>query len=89
MSLAKLNDVDFLNFYILDYGNGGMMSLKALPHTAEYISIDEEERYWKFKKLIMTEMAVRKKLFAKHSVSSLDAYNQIADLPLKVDCNCD
>ena len=83
MSLAKLNDVDFLNFYILDYGNGGMMSLKALPHTAEYISIDEEERYWKFKKLIMTEMAVRKKLFAKHAVSSLDAYNQIADLPLK------
>lgn len=83
MSLALLNDVDFLNFYILDYGNGGMMSLKELPHTAEYISIDEEERYWKFKKLLMKEMALRKKLFAKYAVSSLDAYNQIADLPLK------
>lgn len=83
MSLAVLNDVDFLNFYILDYGNGGLMPLKKLPHTAEYISIDEEERYWKFKKLLMIEMTVRKKKFAKHAVSSLDAYNQIVDLPLK------
>ena len=45
-SLAILNDVDLLNFYILDYGNSGMMAMKELPHTAEYISIDEEERYW-------------------------------------------
>lgn len=39
MSLAKLNDVDFLNFYILDYGNGGMMSLKALDYT-DFINHD-------------------------------------------------
>ncbi len=45
MSLAISNDVDDLNYYILDYGNNGCMPLKELPHTAEYISADDEERY--------------------------------------------
>ena len=82
-SLAILNDVDLLNFYILDYGNSGMMAMKELPHTAEYISIDEEERYWKFKKKMASEMKLRKKLFARYAVSSLEAYNELAEIPLK------
>ncbi|MEY8506768.1 type VII secretion protein EssC [Lachnospiraceae bacterium 42-17] len=60
-SLALLYDVEALNFYILDYGNNGCMPLKRLPHTAEYITSDDDERYGKFKKLITEELAYRRR----------------------------
>lgn len=76
ISLALLNDVEILNFYILDYGNNGCMPLKGLPHTAEYITVDDEERYVKFKKLIMKEIADRKKeievVFRKAIIVAID-----------------
>ena len=59
MSLAISYDVDDLNYYILDYGNNGCMPLKGLPHTAEYIALDDKERYWKFKKRITEEITIR------------------------------
>ncbi len=61
MSLSILKDVEEVNFYILDYGNHGCRPLRSLPHTAEYITIDDEERYYKFKKLITGELAYRKR----------------------------
>lgn len=83
VNLAVINSVSAVNFYILDYGNSGMMPLKNLPHTAEYISIEDEERYRKFERLIMREMAMHKKLLAKYMVPNLEAYNEIATEPLK------
>ncbi len=67
--LAISYDVDSVNFYILDYGNYGCMPMKELPHTAEYISLEDEERYWKFKKLITEEMRERKKRLAEYADS--------------------
>ena len=84
VSLALLYDVDALNFYILDYGNSGMMPAKELPHTAEYISADDSERYWKFKKLITEEIAVRKRMFARYAASSVEAYNELSGTALRV-----
>lgn len=75
MSLAILNDVEALNFYILDYGNNGCMPLKELPHTAEYIAIDDEERYGKFKRLMEEEIARRRKsagAFTKAVIVAVD-----------------
>ena len=83
MSLAISNDVDDLNYYILDYGNNGCMPLKELPHTAEYISADDEERYWKFKKLITEEIALRKRLFAGYAASSREAYQELSGKSMK------
>ena len=83
MSLAIINSVSALNLYILDYGNSGLIPLKNLPHTAEYISIEDEERYRKFKKLIIEEMSIRKRLFGNYGVPNLEAYNQLAEKPLK------
>lgn len=82
-SLAVRNDVDFLNFYILDYGNSGMIPMKKLPHTAEYISADDGERYRKFKKRMQEEIAGRKRVFAEYGVSSLEAYHRLSAVPLK------
>ncbi len=81
ISLAVSYDVDDVNFYILDYGNHGCMPLKELPHTAEYISLDEEERYWKFKKLITEEIAARKRILAEYAAPSLAAYRELSRKP--------
>lgn len=83
VSLAVSYDVEDVNFYILDYGNHGCMPMKELPHTAEYISADEEERYWKFKKLMTEEMAERKRLFAEYAAPSLPAFRELSKLPLR------
>lgn len=82
-SLAISCDVDTVHFYILDYGNHGCMPMKELPHTAEYISPDDEERYWKFKKFITDEIASRKKLFAEYAAPSLEAYRELSGDSLK------
>lgn len=78
VSLAILHDVDELNYYILDYGNNGCMPLKELPHTAEYISIDDEERYWKFKKLITEEITKRKRMLARYAAPSVETYQELS-----------
>lgn len=83
VSLALLRDVDDMNFYILDYGNSGLMPLKELPHTAEYISLDDSERYWKFKKLMTEEMAARKKMLARYAAPSAGVYGELSGTPLK------
>ena len=82
-SLALSYDVDNVNFYILDYGNHGCMPLKELSHTAEYISADDEERYWKFKKFIWEEVKARKRLFAKYAAPSPLAYEELSGKTLK------
>ncbi|MCI8797347.1 MAG: type VII secretion protein EssC [Dorea sp.] len=84
MSLAISYDVDDLNYYILDYGNNGCMPLKGLPHTAEYIALDDKERYWKFKKRITEEITIRKRLFAGYAASSWEAYQELTGESVKV-----
>lgn len=82
-SLAAANKVSNLNYYILDFGNSGLVPLRNLPHTADYITVDDEERYEKFKKIIVQEMDKRKKLLANHLVPSIEAYNRLGEKPLK------
>ncbi len=83
ISLALTYDADDVNFYILDFGNHGCMPMKELLHTAEYISADDDERYRKFKKLIMEELGVRKRLFAEYAAPSPSAYQELSGKSLK------
>ncbi len=83
LSLALKNSVDLLNFYILDFGNSALVPLNALPHTADYIAVDDEERLGKFVRLINKEIADRKKLFAEQMVQNFSVYNQSSEEKLK------
>ena len=76
LSLAMRNSVDNINFYILDFGNSGLIQLKKLHHTADYISFDDSERRGKFIRIIEREIADRKRKFAESAVQSLDGYNR-------------
>lgn len=83
LSLAMQNSVDRLNFYILDFGNSGLIPLNRLHHTADYISFDDMERFRKFQNIMEAEISRRKKLLAEQMVQNFEVYNQVAEEPVK------
>lgn len=83
LSLALKNSVELLNFYICDFGNNALIPLNALPHTSDYITMDDAERLTKFMDIIRMEIKERKRLFAEKMVQNFDVYNQSVEKPLK------
>lgn len=83
LSLAMQNQVEDLNFYILDLGNSALIPLNALPHTADYILYDDTEKLGKFINIIQDEVTLRKKLFAEKMVQNFTVYNQTNETRLK------
>ena len=61
-----------------------MVPLNALPHTSDYITVDDVEKLGKLIRIITEEMKQRKKLFAEMMVQNIDVYNKTAEEPLKV-----
>ncbi|MDO6658084.1 type VII secretion protein EssC [Anaerobacillus sp. 1_MG-2023] len=82
MSIASTNTPEEAQFYILDFGNGGLLSIKNLPHTGDYFLIDEERKLNKLLKFIQEEFTKRKRLFQREEVSSITMYNRLNDKPL-------
>lgn len=83
LGLSAKNAVKNLNFYLLDLGNSGMIPLKQLPHVADYMNIDHEEKIGKFQKLILEEIKERKKKLARAMVQNFSVYNETQPEPLK------
>lgn len=83
LSLAIKNSVKNLNFYLCDFGNNALIPLNALPHTCDYITMDDTERLSKLMTIIQEEIKLRKKLFSEKMVQNFDVYNQSADEKLK------
>ncbi|MFK3957962.1 type VII secretion protein EssC [Guptibacillus hwajinpoensis] len=82
MTIASTNTPEEAQFYILDFGNGGLLSIKNLPHTGDYFLIDEERKLNKLLKFIQEEFTKRKRLFQREEVSSITMYNRLNDKPL-------
>lgn len=83
LSLAIKNDVELVNFYIIDLGNSALIPLSNLPHTADYMQFDDTVKIGKLIRILQEEMNTRKKLFAEKMAQNFDVYNQTADVPLK------
>lgn len=83
LSLALQNSLSNLNFYILDYGNNGLVPLNGIPHTADYINFDDDERLSKFLRIIDEEIKNRKKQMAGKMVQNFEVYNQSCEEPMK------
>lgn len=84
LSLAIKNNPQLLNFYLMDFGNSSLMPYRTLPHVADYMTFDSEEKISKFQKIISSEIKKRKQLFGQEMVQNFDTYNQIhAKKPLK------
>lgn len=75
LELARKNNPELLNWYIIDFGNAALNILRDLPHTTDYVRDDETEKLNKFFEIIRNEIANRKKLFAKTNAQNIEMYN--------------
>lgn len=77
MELARKNTPGEVNFYLLDFGTNGLMSLRNLPHVADLIGLGEDEKIRKFIKRINRLMKERQAMLGKHSVANIEMYQQM------------
>ena len=78
MDLARQNKPDQLHVYLLDFGTNGLLPLQGLPHVADSIILDENEKISKFVLRMQGTLAERKKLLAAHHVSTISMYRQVS-----------
>ena len=74
MQLTRTHTPEELNIYLLDFGTNGLMPLRKLPHVADTIQIDEEEKLRKFIVLIKQEIKKRQKILSQKAVSNIEMY---------------
>lgn len=79
LEMSIKNSAEQLHYYILDFGNSGLIQFKDLPHTADYISLDDMGKLQKLIKILQNEIKKRKRLFADKSAVNFVMYNQVAE----------
>ena len=63
--MAENYSPEEVHYYLLDFGNGTLLPLKQLPHTADFFLMDEERKIEKFMKIIKEEISRRKTAVSK------------------------
>lgn len=76
MQLARMYTPEKLNIYLMDFGTNGLMPLKNLPHVADLMTVDEEEKINKFIDRIIDVVKERKKILSQESVANISIYKQ-------------
>ncbi|MFS1134732.1 type VII secretion protein EssC [Enterococcus hirae] len=74
MNFARLNTPNQVQFNLFDFGTNGLLPLKKLPHVADLVRLEEEEKLVKFLKRIRKEIKERKDAFTEYGVASLTQY---------------
>lgn len=84
LSMAERFSPEEMHYYLFDFGNGTLLPLKQLPHTADFFLMDEQRKIEKFIKELKNEISRRKMLFQQQEVSSIKMYNTVSNekLPL-------
>lgn len=73
-SIATRYTPDQVNLYLMDFGSRIMDIFRDLPHVGGIANDNEEEKITNLAKMILAILDERKKKFAIHSVSTLQAY---------------
>ncbi|WP_394304525.1 type VII secretion protein EssC [Lactococcus muris] len=74
MNLARQNTPEHLHFNLLDFGTNGLLPLKNLPHVADMVMLEEEEKLSKMLGRISSALVTRKALFKAEGVANLTQY---------------
>lgn len=77
MSFAAEYTPGELHNYIFDFGNGTLLPLARLPHTADYFLMDQTRKIEKFMARIKEEIEHRKNLFRQKEISHIKMYNAL------------
>ncbi|MCI1987152.1 MAG: type VII secretion protein EssC [Lactobacillus sp.] len=85
MQLAEANSPEQVQFHLLDFGTNALLPLNQLPHTADIVQLDQDEKLGKMLQRLEGFIDDRRRLFQKAGVSSLAQYEQAqAPLPVQV-----
>lgn len=76
-SLSIKNNPNLVQFFILDFGNVGLIGLSKLPHVRDYIRFEETEKINKFQRIILDEIQERKNILAMNLLSDINRYNEM------------
>ncbi|NMD71576.1 type VII secretion protein EssC [Bacillus sp. DNRA2] len=79
MDLARQNNPEQLNVYLLDFGTNGLLPLSGLPHVADTIMVDEVEKMEKFLRRMANLLKERKQKLSKHGMANISMYEQASD----------
>ncbi len=82
LTLASQNSPALFQCYIVDLGNSALLPLKKLPHTADYIGMDDLEKLAKLMQMIPKEIRRRKSLFLQNCAINFEMYNNISEQKL-------
>lgn len=75
-SMARRYSPEIVNFYVMDFGSRSLGYTKFLPHTADVMFSDDEDKIKKLFQRIADELSVRKKALAEYGVGNLVSYMQ-------------
>ena len=86
MNLARQNTPEQVQFNLFDFGTNGLLPLKNLPHVADIVTLEENEKLQKMLHRLEQNLAERKALFKKEGVANLNQYQAKAkrELPILV-----
>ena len=76
MGLARKHNPERLHSYLLDFGTNGLLPLRILPHIADTMNSDEDEKIGKFIRRMATEIKRRKKMLSQYAVANLAMYEK-------------
>lgn len=74
MNLARQNTPEQVQFNLLDFGTNGLLPLKELPHVADIVTLEENEKLQKMLVRLENLLSERKALFKKVGVANLNQY---------------
>lgn len=76
MSLVRKNTPEAIHFYLLDFGQA-LLPLQSLPHVADLITLDEEEKIGKWTRLMTDLIKTRKRMFKEVGVADVATYREL------------
>ncbi len=77
MSLSSVNNPQILQFYILDFGNAGLINYRNLSHVVNYISFDSIDKISRLKNRINKTIIERKRILSENNVNNIRMYEEL------------
>lgn len=74
MNLVRQNTPEQVQINLFDFGTNGLLPLKNVPHVADIVTLEENEKLQKMLSRLERNLAERKALFKKEGVANLNQY---------------
>jgi len=86
MNLSRQNTPEQVQFNLFDFGTNGLLPIKDLPHVADIVTLEENEKLQKMLTRLSQNLSERKATFKKAGVANMKQYESKTggELPILV-----